>query len=121
MIDHITLMVSDITRSKAFYQAALEPLGYGVIMALPTGAGLGVAGKPDLWIFQMGEAPQPVHVAFAASDRAAVHAFHAAALAAGATDNGGPGLRAQYHPNYYGAFVHDPDGHNIEAVCHAPG
>jgi catechol 2,3-dioxygenase-like lactoylglutathione lyase family enzyme len=123
MIDHIGISVSDYQRSKAFYAAALEPLGYELIMevtAAGSHAGFGVAGKPDFWI-GAGERTAPkVHVAFRAKDRATVRAFHRAALAAGAADNGPPGLREIYHPTYYGAFVLDPDGHNIEAVCHEP-
>ncbi|BBE71579.1 VOC family protein [Oharaeibacter diazotrophicus] len=128
MIDHIGFPVSDFERSKAFYTAALAPLGYGLVMAVTaeeTGAaahaGFGAGPKPDFWIGSGGRADAlRVHVAFVAADRAAVDAFHAAALAAGGTDNGAPGLRPHYHPNYYGAFVLDPDGHNIEAVCHRP-
>ncbi len=127
MIDHLGLPVSDFARSRAFYEAALAPLGYAVLMevtAEETGshahAGFGRDGKPDFWISSGGPLSGRVHVAFAASDRATVDAFHAAALAAGGTDNGAPGLRPHYHPNYWGAFVLDPDGHNIEAVCHRP-
>ena len=83
-------------------------------------AGFGADGKPDFWISES-DAVAPVHVAFTAADRATVDAFHAAALSAGGGDNGAPGIRSHYHENYYGAFVHDPDGHNVEAVCHAPG
>ncbi len=120
MIDHIGLTVSEYAKSKAFYTKALEPIGYGVVMEFggSTG-GLGVEGKPDFWISQ-GEATAPVHMAFNAKDRQAVDAFHAAALAAGGRDNGKPGVREQYHPNYYGAFVFDPDGNNVEVVCHKP-
>jgi catechol 2,3-dioxygenase-like lactoylglutathione lyase family enzyme len=82
--------------------------------------GFGTGGKPDFWIGGEGGLNKPVHIAIAAKDRATVDAFYQAALAAGARDNGAPGIRAHYHPNYYGAFVLDPDGHNIEAVCHAP-
>ena len=125
MIDHMGILVSDLTRSKDFYRQALAPLGYAVLMELTkeqtggfAGAGLGIAPKPDFWIGE-GTPNQPrVHVAFQANDQATVDAFYHAALAAGGTDNGAPGLRPQYHPNYYGAFVLDPDGHNIEAVCH---
>jgi catechol 2,3-dioxygenase-like lactoylglutathione lyase family enzyme len=127
MIDHIGFPVSDYARAKAFYERALAPLGYGVVMELgteltggPPTVGFGIAGKPDFWIGGGVGLDKPLHVAFAARDRATVDAFHAAALAAGAKDNGPPGLRPHYHPNYYGAFVRDPDGHNIEAVCHAP-
>lgn len=130
MIDHITVLVSDFDRSMAFYTAALAPLGYAVVMRLTRkeipqlpfeqSAGLGVAGKPDLWL-RPSEGPlAPTHIAFASSDRKAVDAFYAAAIAAGGRDNGPPGLRPHYHPNYYGAFVFDPDGYNIEAVCHKP-
>lgn len=131
MIDHVTLHVSDFGRSLDFYRAALKPLGYAVIMHLTReqipvlpmseGAGLGVAGKPDLWLRAADGGPVvPTHIAIRAGNRAAVDAFHAAALAAGGTDHGAPGLRTQYHPNYYGAFVLDPDGYNLEAVCHSP-
>jgi catechol 2,3-dioxygenase-like lactoylglutathione lyase family enzyme len=119
MIDHLGLKVADLARSREFYRRALEPLGYSVIMEFPFGVGLGTQGKPDFWIGPGTGAP--VHVAFASPDRRTVDAFHAAALAAGGTDNGAPGLRRQYHPNYYGAFVLDPDGNNVEAVCHLPG
>ena len=125
MIDHIGIQVSDLSQSKKFYQEALAPLGYTMLMELTkeqtggfSGAGFGQAPKPDFWI---GEGPPnqpPIHVAFTAPDRATVDAFHQAALAAGGRDNGKPGLRPHYHPNYYGAFVLDPDGHNIEAVFH---
>ena len=118
MLDHIGLRVSAYAKSKRFFESALAPLGYEVIMEFGgSTAGLGAAGKPDFWISQ-GEAGGPVHVAFASPDRATVDAFHEAALAAGGSDNGAPGLRPEYHPNYYGAFVLDPDGNNIEAVCH---
>jgi len=120
MIDHLGLRVSDYARSKRFYESALAPLGYQVVMEFGgAAAGLGAAGKPDFWISQ-GEPGGPVHVAFASPDRKTVDAFHEAALAAGGSDNGAPGLRPEYHPNYYGAFVIDPDGNNFEAVCHLP-
>ena len=125
MIDHIGLTVSDYPRSMAFYLRALAPLGYAPLMKLSaaeTGgvdvAGFGVAPKPDFWIDNGARELRPVHVAFRATNRAMVDAFHRAALAAGGRDNGPPGLRPHYHPDYYGAFVLDPDGHNIEAVCH---
>jgi catechol 2,3-dioxygenase-like lactoylglutathione lyase family enzyme len=126
MIDHTGLSVGDFARAKAFYTAALEPLGYQLIMELDAAtsgsrdfAGFGVPPAIDFWI-GFGAANEPrLHVAFRAGSRAQVDAFHAAALAAGGRDNGAPGLRPHYHPNYYGAFVLDPDGHNIEAVCHA--
>ena len=126
MIDHIGIPVSDYARSKAFYEKALSPLGYTLIMEVQQtendspAAGLGAGGKPDFWIGGEGGLNHPVHIALVANDRATVDAFYKAALAAGAKDNGPPGLRAHYHPNYYGAFVLDPDGHNIEAVCHKP-
>ncbi|MCE1244344.1 VOC family protein [Oryzomicrobium sp.] len=127
MIDHTGLVVSDFAKSKAFYTQALGAIGYGLLMELPasvTGnadvAGFGEPPKPDFWISR-GTPNQPsIHVAFRVASRAQVDAFHAAALAAGGRDNGAPGLRLHYHPNYYGAFVLDPDGHNIEAVCHEP-
>jgi len=120
MLDHLTLTVRDISRSKGFYSQALAPLGYAVRMEFEGMLGMGPAGKPAFWMKQ-GEVPSlPMHLAFMAPDRPAVDAFHAAALAAGAADNGAPGLRADYHPSYYAAFVFDPDGHNIEAVCHRP-
>jgi catechol 2,3-dioxygenase-like lactoylglutathione lyase family enzyme len=120
MIDHIVISVGDLERSKAFYREALVPVGYEPIMEFPGVAAFGQGGKPSFWIRQ-GEAVAPAHVAFASPDRPTVDAFHAAALAAGGRDNGGPGIRAIYHANYYGAFVLDPDGHNVEAVCHRPG
>ena len=118
MIDHTGVGISRFATSKAFYSAALAPLGYDVVMEWETFAGFGVAGKPDFWIGEGTPNVPPIHVAFRAESRAQVDAFHKAALAAGGRDNGAPGLRPQYHPNYYGAFVLDPDGHNIEAVCH---
>lgn len=126
MIDHTGLNVSDYKKSKAFYIAALAPLGYQVIRELPAnilpqGAmGMGVPPKPDFWVAGGTSNPPRTHIAFRAADRAQVEAFYKAALAAGGRDNGPPGVRAHYHPNYYGAFVLDPDGHNIEAVCHDP-
>jgi catechol 2,3-dioxygenase-like lactoylglutathione lyase family enzyme len=128
MIDHIGYAVSEYEKSKAFYTQALAPLGYVLIMEVaaednPSGApaaGFGEGGKPDFWIGGEGKLEKPVHVAIVAKDRASVDAFHRAALAAGGKDNGKPGLRPHYHPNYYAAFVFDLDGHNIEAVCHTP-
>ena len=128
MIDHIGFAVSDYARGKAFYAQALAPLGYVLVMEVPAAqnpsghpaAGFGIGGKPDFWIGGEGKLEKPVHVAIVAKDRAAVDAFHRAALAAGGKDHGAPGLRPHYHPNYYAAFVLDLDGHNIEAVCHAP-
>lgn len=127
MLDHVGMSVSDLARSRAFYLEALEPLGYGIVMevsAAATGgkafAGFGPKGRPQFWIGSGAPLQGQMHFAFMAKDRAAVRAFHAAALKAGGKDNGGPGLRPHYHENYYGAFVLDPDGHNIEAVCHHP-
>lgn len=127
MIDHMGFEVSDYTRSLAFYLAALAPLGIGVVMQVTKeesggyeGAGLGRAGKPSLWISSGGKTQPRLHIAVAADSRAQVDAFYAAAIAAGGTDNGKPGIRAHYHPSYYGAFVLDPDDHNVEAVCHGP-
>lgn len=119
MIDHVSLHVSDYAKAKAFYLAALAPLGYQLVMEFGDHAGLGVNGKPDLWLVQSANV-QPTHLAIASDDRPTVDAFYAAALAAGAKDNGAPGLRPHYHENFYGAFVHDMDGNNIEAVCHKP-
>ena len=118
MIDHTGVNVSDIARAKAFYRAALAPLGYAVLMEFEQFAGLGVAPKPDFWIGQGVPNEPRVHVAFRADSRAIVDAFYKAAIAAGGRDNGQPGPRPHYHDNYYGAFVLDLDGHNIEAVCH---
>lgn len=120
MIDHIIITVSDFEASRAFYRVALEPLGYDVVMEFGRGCGFGVAGKPDFWIHQAEPVRPPVHVAFASADRSGVDLFYESAMAAGGRDNGPPGLRPHYHPNYYGAFVLDPDGNNIEAVCHRP-
>ena len=119
MIDHVSLRVSDLARSVAFYTAALAPLGYVKIMEFAGAAvGLGAGGKPDFWLTQSNEKIQSTHVAFASPSREAVAQFHAAALAAGGVDNGGPGPRPEYHAGYFGAFVLDPDGHNAEAVIH---
>ncbi|MBS0507591.1 MAG: VOC family protein [Proteobacteria bacterium] len=125
MIDHTGVIVSDFERSKAFYEQALSAMGYALVAefhAAVTGhtdvAGFGEPPKPDFWISRGQANRPPVHVAFRARSRAMVDAFHATALAAGGRDNGTPGLRTHYHPHYYGAFVLDPDGHNIEAVCH---
>jgi catechol 2,3-dioxygenase-like lactoylglutathione lyase family enzyme len=121
VLDHVGIRVSDFEQSKRFFTEALSPLGYELIMEPSvSAAGFGRQGKPDFWIGQ-GDRGQPVHIAFAASDRASVDAFHEEALAAGGRNNGGPGLRPEYHPSYYAAYVFDPDGNNIEAVCHEPG
>jgi len=127
MLDHIGFSVSDIDRSKQFYSAALAPLSIAVVMevtAEQTGkdahVGFGISGKPFFWIGTGAKPSASVHVAFVAATRDQVDAFYEAALAAGGRDNGPPGIRAHYHPNYYGAFVIDPDGNNIEAVSHVP-
>ena len=126
-VDHTSLSVSDFAAAKAFYAAALEPLGIGVLKEYSkamTGsvdvAGLGSNGKPFFWLADAGKTTPRVHIAFIADSRAAVDAFYKAAIAAGGKDNGPPGLRPMYHPAYYGAFVLDADGHNVEAVCHKP-
>jgi catechol 2,3-dioxygenase-like lactoylglutathione lyase family enzyme len=122
MLDHIGVNVSDYDRSRDFYEKALAPLGYALLMEpRPRTGGFGREGKPDFWITdQRVPTTENVHVALAAPDRATVAAFHAAALEAGGSDNGAPGVRDIYHPNYYGAYVLDPDGNNIEVVCHQP-
>jgi catechol 2,3-dioxygenase-like lactoylglutathione lyase family enzyme len=135
MIDHLGMPVSDLARATEFYLKALSPLGYGIVMevsAAETGHGAAVgfgapgkaaefqSGKPSFWIGEGMRLGGHVHVAFVAPSRASVDAFYRAALAAGGKDNGPPGLRPHYHANYYGAFVLDLDGNNIEAVCHAP-
>jgi len=121
MLDHVTIGVSDIERSKAFYDRALRPLGIACLYAEgETFAGYGAGGKAFFWIGLKNASQTGAHVAFATPQREVVDAFHGAAIAAGGRDNGQPGLRPHYHSNYYGAFVLDPDGHNIEAVCHLP-
>src|SRR3954466_8374918 len=118
-VDHLGPNARDPARSKAFYAEALGSLGYEVIMELEGGAGLGAKGKPDFWISE-GEPRAPIHLAFARPDRATADEFHAAALGAAGKDNGQPGPRPHDNEAYYGAFVHDPDGNNVEAVCHSP-
>jgi catechol 2,3-dioxygenase-like lactoylglutathione lyase family enzyme len=126
MLDHVGFAVVDAERSKRFYEQALAPLGITLIMSVPpekTGAGgtahgFGSEGKPYFWIGDNEAVGEGTHVAFLARSRRDVDAFYQAALAAGGRDNGAPGIRAHYHPNYYGAFVFDPDGINVEAVCH---
>jgi catechol 2,3-dioxygenase-like lactoylglutathione lyase family enzyme len=126
-IDHIGLSVADFAAAKKFYLAALAPLRMGLIMEFPPGvagdfpvAGLGADGKPFFWISGTGKTTPHIHLAFRVESRAQVDAFFAAAIAAGGKDNGAPGIRELYHPNYYGAFILDPEGHNIEAVSHRP-
>ena len=128
MIDHVGLAVADAERSRQFYAKALAPLGIELVMTVGpdkteskgTAHGFGSDGKPYFWIGDNERAGEGTHVAFQARTRADVDAFYEAALAAGGKDNGAPGIRAHYHPNYYGAFVYDPDGINVEAVCHRP-
>lgn len=117
MIDHIGLRTGQFDALTRFYEAALAPLGWTKLVAFEGGAGFGRDGAPVLWIGASSEAPSSVHVAVSSATRKAVDAFHEAALAAGARDNGGPGLRPDYGPAYYAAFVIDPDGNNLEAVC----
>ena len=125
MIDHTGIVSSDYEKSRAFYEAALAPLGFTKVLEFPaavTGhtdvAGFGEAPKAEFWIARGTPNVPPLHVAFRVESRDIVDAFYRAAMEAGGRDNGAPGIRAHYHPNYYGAFVLDPDGHNIEAVCH---
>jgi catechol 2,3-dioxygenase-like lactoylglutathione lyase family enzyme len=121
MLDHVGLSVTDYDRSKAFYERALAPLGLSLLMEpVPGVGGFGEGQKPFFWIAARGAAQTAIHVAFATESRETVDAFHAAALEAGGTDNGAPGVREIYHPTYYGAYVLDPDGNNVEAVCHGP-
>ena len=127
MIDHLGFGVSNLSKSRHFYEAALASLGYAVLMELTkeqtggyAGVGMGIAPKPDFWLHKATNQPAPLHIAFVAESRAQVDAFYSAALATGANNNGAPGLRPHYHPNYYAAFVIDPDGHNLEVVCHKP-
>jgi len=128
IIDHLGFGVSDYARAKAFYVEALAPLGITLVMEFGPeqtegkvwACGFGRGSKPEFWIGSDGKTTPPAHVAFVVESRADVRAFYEAALRAGGRDNGAPGLRPQYHPNYYGAFVFDLDGHNIEAVCHRP-
>lgn len=118
LLDHIEIMVSDVARRRRFYEAALAPLGFHILKDFGQAVGFGKpAARPQFFI-AIGHSRGAPHVAFAAANRAAVKAFYDAAIAAGGRDNGPPGLRPQYHPNYYGAFVFDPDGNNVEAVCH---
>ncbi len=117
-IDHVTIKVKDLASAKRFYAAALQPLGYEVLMEVDGFVGLGVNQKPDLWLATYAVTAPPAHVAFVAKDEAQVDAVHAAALAAGGKDNGAPGPRPEYHPGFYGTFVLDPEGNNLEAVIH---
>ena len=119
VVDHVGFEVRDLAESRRFYDAALEPLGFGAVVGHGDLVGIGGPRMPQVWIRE-GEPGGPVHVAFHADSREAVDAFYAAGLAAGGTDNGAPGLRPQYHAGYYGAYVLDPDGNNVEAVHHTP-
>lgn len=126
MFDHLSIGVTDFNQSMAFYDAVLKPLGFSRLVTVPEIAAYGTSGQPKFWI---GYNPEKVkiqpahgfHLAFQANSRSAVDAFYAAAIQAGAIDNGKPGLRPHYHPNYYAAFVLDPDGYHLEAACHLPG
>ena len=120
MFDHVSLNVEDYEVSKRFFEQALAPLGYRAAMDMPDwqAVGFGTSDKPEFWVAARDPRGTGTHVAFHADDHARVDAFHAAAVAAGGTDNGAPGLREEYHPTYYAAFVLDPDGNNIEAVNH---
>jgi catechol 2,3-dioxygenase-like lactoylglutathione lyase family enzyme len=127
MIDHINVFVSDFEKSKAFYGHTLSAIGYALLKEFPASAvrstdvaGFGEPSRPDFWINKGTANQPPVHVAFRVTSRAQVDAFHRAAIAAGGRDNGAPGIRPHYHQHYYAAFVLDPDGHNIEVVCHSP-
>ena len=120
IIDHIGLAVSDYESSKHFYTEALAPLGIELVIEIQGWAGFGRNGKPELWFGPEDQAQRAMHIAFLAESRDQVRKFHQAALAVGGEDNGAPGVREIYHDDYYGAFVRDPDGHNIEAVCHTP-
>lgn len=118
MIDHIGLRTAQFEGSKRFFIAALAPLGITPTVEYPGGLGFARGEVPTFWLAESAQAPSSMHVAFRAVSREAVDAFYVAALAAGAIDNGGPGIRSDYHANYYAAFVIDPDGNNVEAVCH---
>ena len=128
MIDHLSSYATDYPATRAFYQTALAPLGYTLQMEMAASddragrrlCAFGPPGRPAFWIVEVAEPVTPRHVAFLAPDRPSVGAFHAAALRAGARDNGAPGLRPEYHEHYFGAFALDPDGNNVEAVCHSP-
>ena len=119
MFDHIGFSVRDLPKTRAFYTAALAPLNLAIRYDRDNVIAFGAPGKAALWFYGKGDGPTGVHIALLATTRAQVDAFHAAALAAGGKDNGPPGLRPHYTPTYYGAFVFDPDGHNLEAVCYA--
>jgi len=119
IIDHIGVAVSDYEKSKAFYAKSLAPLGISLVVEIQGWAGYGKNEKPEFWVGVHDKVQHPMHIAFSAATHAQVKQFYDAAIEAGGEDNGKPGIREIYHPNYYGAFVIDPDGHNIEAVCHS--
>lgn len=122
MIDHVGLKVNNLEMSKSFFEKALAPLGYRILYEITDNtAGFGIGEKPDFWVTRGEAHKSPVHVAFYSEDRETVRKFHSVAIEAGGVDNGEPGLRPQYHPNYYAAFVLDLDGNNIEAVCRKEG
>lgn len=121
MFDHLGFGVTNLAESKAFLLKALQPLGVAIVMEGSYGVGMGQNSKPSLWLYETKERPAHLHLAFTAADRKQVDEFYRAALVAGGTDNGAPGLRPHYHANYYAAFVIGPDGHNVEAVCHKSG
>ena len=118
IIDHFGFHVSNFAKAKAFYLQALTPLGIGIVKEGEGWAFMGRDGRGEFWIDSFGNSPGAIHIAFSAESREQVREFYAAALVAGGKDNGVPGVRSQYHPNYYGAYVIGPDGHNLEAVCH---
>jgi catechol 2,3-dioxygenase-like lactoylglutathione lyase family enzyme len=118
MLDHVSLEVSDLKKAKEFYSITLKPLGYEIFQEWDKGIGFAVNGQPDFWLKEGGKVLTPTHVAFHADRRPLVDAFYKAALSAGGRDNGAPGVRKIYHPDYYGAFILDLDGYNIEAVCY---
>jgi len=120
VFDHIGFHVSDFAAAKEFFGKALAPLDIGITKEGERWAMIGRQGEGQMWFGEYGPAPGAIHLAFHATTREQVRQFHAAALAAGGQDNGAPGLRPQYHADYYGAFVIGPDGHNVEAVCHDP-
>lgn len=130
MIDHMSSYATDYQKTKEFYLKAFEPLGYSIQMEFVAEwntdfpnqhmCAFGVEGQPTFWIIEVKEAVTPRHTAFVAANRKLVDSFYQNGLANGGKDNGGPGLRPQYHEHYYGAFLYDPDGNNVEAVCHLP-
>jgi catechol 2,3-dioxygenase-like lactoylglutathione lyase family enzyme len=121
MIDHAGLTVRSCATSKQFYLATLEPLGYGLVVDQSDAVAFGPPEMPLFWLYSGAQPHSGVHIALTAPDRNSIDRFHAAGLAAGGRDNGAPGLRPEYHEHYDGAFIIDPDGNNVEAVCHAPG